>query len=301
MPKLSKLTAIFMSTHTPSQLRTNADLRQLQRTMAAALMQPLTRRDGMPDSTQVDFITPNDRMSGFERLEIYARQYWFRLLDCLYDDYPALRVFLGERRFHKLCRDYLAQHPSTSWTLRNLGSALPAFITDLKARDVARVEWAQTLAFDEALKKPLRIDDLLGADPSTLHLGLQPCVVLLQIEYAVDHFITAMKKVDADVRGSASQAMSEAPTRAKVAKAPKLKREQVHLAVHRHDNTLYFKRLAPESFAMLAALRDGLTLADAIELALAQASSDTDWPAQIRDWFTEFSQLGWFTQSPRKS
>ena len=168
-------------------------------------------------------------------------------------------------------------------------------------RDVARVEWAQTLAFDEALKKPLRIDDLLGADPSNLHLGLQPCVVLLQIDHAVDHFITAMKKVDAEVRGSASQAMSEAPIRTSLAKAPKLKRELVHLAVHRHENTLYFKRLAPESFAMLAALRDGLTLADAIELALAQASPDTDWPAQIRDWFTEFSQLGWFTQFSRKS
>lgn len=290
-----------MSTPTPSRLRTHADLRQLQRTMAAALMQRLTRRDGMRACTQVDFIAPNDRMSGFERLEIYARQYWFRLLDCLHDDYPALRVFLGGRRFHRLCRDYLAQHPSTSWTLRNLGSAFPAFIADLKARDVARVEWAQTLAFDEALKKPLRIDDLLGADPSTLHLGLQPCVVLLQIDHAVDHFIIAMKKSDADVRGSASQAMSEAPTRAKAAKAPKLKRERVHLAVHRHDNQLYFKRLVPEAFVMLAALRDGLTLADAIELALARASPETDWPAKIRDWFAEFSQLGWITRSPRKS
>lgn len=301
MPKPSKPTATCMSTPTPSRLRTNADLRQLQRTMAAALMQPLTRQDGLRASTQVDFITPNDRMSGFERLEIYARQYWFRLLDCLYDDYPALRAFLGERRFHKLCRDYLAQHPSTSWTLRNLGSALPDFITDVKARDVARVEWAQTLAFDEALKRPLRMDDLLGADPSTLHLGLQPCVVLLKIDHAVDHFITAMKKADADVRGSASQAMSAAPARAKLARAPKLNREQVHLAVHRHDNMLYFKRLAPESFAMLEALRDGLTLADAIELALAHASPDTEWAVQIRDWFTEFSQLGWFTQSPRTS
>ncbi|MBL9131755.1 MAG: putative DNA-binding domain-containing protein, partial [Verrucomicrobiaceae bacterium] len=59
--------------------------------MAAALMQPLTRRDGLQKATRADFIAPNDRMSGFERLEIYARQYWFRLLDCLHDDYPALR------------------------------------------------------------------------------------------------------------------------------------------------------------------------------------------------------------------
>ena len=290
-----------MSIRTPSQLRTNADLRQLQRTMAAALMQPLTRQDGLHASTQVDFITPNDRMSGFERLEIYARQYWFRLLDCLYDDYPALRVFLGERRFHKLCRVYIARHPSTSWTLRNLGSELPAFITDIRAREVARVEWAQTLAFDEVLKRPMHMDDLLGADPSALRLGLQPCVVLLQTDHAVDHFISAMKKADADVRGSASQAMSEAPKRASIVKAPRLKRECVHLAVHRHDNQLYFKRLAPESFAMLTALRDGLTLADAIELALGDANPEIDWPAQIRDWFTEFSQLGWFIKSPHKS
>ena len=35
------------------------------------------------------FIKPNDRLSSFERLEIYNCQYWFRVLDCLYDDYPG--------------------------------------------------------------------------------------------------------------------------------------------------------------------------------------------------------------------
>jgi len=292
-----------MNTHTPpSRLRTNADLRHLQRSMAAALMQPLTKRDRLRSGTTADFIAPNDRMSGFERLEIYARQYWFRLLDCLYDDYPALRVFLGERRFHRLCQDYLAQHPSTSWTLRNLGAGLPSFITESRARDIARVEWAQTLAFDEAQKKPLHVDDLLGEDPTTLRLGLQPCVVLLEIDHAVDHFITAMKKTDADVRGSASQAVTEAPVREVTAKAPRLKRERVTLVVHRHDNRLYFKRLAPEAHALLCALKDGAPLAEAIESALAEADPQTDWPAQIRDWFTEFSQLGWLIKpSHRKS
>lgn len=283
-----------MSTHTPPErLRTNADLRELQRRMAATLMQPLTKQDRLRAGTRADYIAPNDRMNGLERLEIYARQYWFRLLDCLYDDYPALRVFLGERRFHQLCRDYLAQHPSTSWTLRNLGAELPAFITEPRARDIARVEWAQTLAFDEVRKKPLHVDDLLGEDPTTLRLGVQPCVVLLQIEHAVDHFITVMKKTDADVRGSASQAVTEAPVREVTVKAPRLKRERVHLVVHRHDNRLYFKRLAPEAHALLCALKDGAPLAEAIEGALSEANPETDWPAQIRDWFSEFSQLGW--------
>ena len=303
MPKHLKPTFICMSMHTPpNRLRTNADLRCLQRSMAAALMQPLTRRDRLRVGTKADFMAPNDRMSGFERLEIYARQYWFRLLDCLYDDYPALRVFLGERRFHRLCQDYLSQHPSTSWTLRNLGSELPSFIAEPRARDIARVEWAQTLAFDEARKKPLHVDDLLGEDPAKLRLGVQPCVVLLEIEHAVDHFITAMKKSDADVRGSASQAVVEAPLRAATTRAPRLKRERVSLVVHRHENQLYFKRLAPEAHALLCALRDGAPLAEAIEGALSEASAETDWSAQIRDWFSEFSQLGWLVKpAPRKS
>jgi len=284
-----------MSTLTHDHNHNAGDLRELQRMMSTALMQPLTRHDGLRHTTCADFIKPNDCMSSIERLEIYAQQYWFRLLDCLYDDYPALRVLLGERRFHRLCRDYLTTHPSTSWTLRNLGSHLPQFMTDPKARDVARVEWAQTLAFDEAFKVPLPVHVLLGADPATLRLGLQPCVILVQIDFAVDHFITAIKKADADVRGSASQAVTQRLARMAPRGRPLLRREQVHLAVHRHDNRLYFKRLAPEAFQLLAALRDGLTLSEALDLALLHAAPDVDWPAQIRGWFAEFTQLGWLT------
>ena len=57
---------------------------------------------------------PNDRLSSFERLEIYNRVYWFRVLDCLYDDYPGLRAIVGERRFLKLATAYLAKYPSAS-------------------------------------------------------------------------------------------------------------------------------------------------------------------------------------------
>ncbi len=76
--------------------------------MAGAIFRPLTPRwrmqNGRADggngrSEAAEFIKPNDRLSSFERLEIYNRQYWFRLLDCLYEDYPGLLAVLGERRF----------------------------------------------------------------------------------------------------------------------------------------------------------------------------------------------------------
>ena len=34
-------------------------------------------------------VKPNDRLTPLERLEIYSRSYWFRVLDCLYDDFPG--------------------------------------------------------------------------------------------------------------------------------------------------------------------------------------------------------------------
>ena len=76
------------------------------------------------------FIKPNDRLTSFDRLEIYNRVYWFRVLDCLYDDYPGLRAVLGERKFMKLITAYLAKYPSASFTLRNLGSRLEKFLRE---------------------------------------------------------------------------------------------------------------------------------------------------------------------------
>ena len=79
-------------------------LLELQRKMAAAVMQPLTHSDGMRrrsgDGRQMrkvaaEFIKPNRRLSSFERLEIYNRQYWFRILDTLAEDFPGLRAVIG--------------------------------------------------------------------------------------------------------------------------------------------------------------------------------------------------------------
>jgi len=41
------------------------------------------------------YIKPNDRLTSFERLEIYNRQYWFRVLGGLAEDFPGLRAVLG--------------------------------------------------------------------------------------------------------------------------------------------------------------------------------------------------------------
>ena len=74
------------------------------------------------------FIAPNSRLSAFERLEIYNRQYWFRVLGALAEDFPALRAVVGGSAFEALSIAYLTAHPSRSFSLRNLGLMLAEWL-----------------------------------------------------------------------------------------------------------------------------------------------------------------------------
>ena len=281
--------------------------------MGAAVFRPLANEDEDMQATWTDgramtevvaeFIKPNDRLTSFERLQIYNRTYWYRVFDCLYDDFPGLRSVLGEKRFHALTRAYLAKHPSTSWTLRNLGSRLVQFIAEEPnwtaprtkiAIDIARFEWAQVLAFDEARREPLKGDDLLGSNPDELKLGLQPYLVLLELDYAVDNYFMAVRDQDDGLRSEASNTPDHAPRRAAVKRIPLPKKHKLWLAVHRCDNDLYFKHLKPEAFLLLTALRSGHTVSAALEAALQDADPGEDWAAQVKDWFENFAALGWF-------
>jgi hypothetical protein len=147
----------------------------LQKRMAAALMRPLVAGDHIDPQAPVDYIKPNDRLTSLERLEIYSRSYWYRLLDSLYEDFPGLRAVLGQRAFERLAKAYLTDRPSASWTMRNLGSRLeewlrrnPAFAGDRLdlALDMIRLEWAHIEAFDEKDKAVLGPEDLLELGPA---------------------------------------------------------------------------------------------------------------------------------------
>jgi hypothetical protein len=299
----------------PRKIASRTQLHELQRVMAAALFRPLTPDWGMQkrwvdgrgmDAVASEFIKPNDRLNSFERLEIYNRQYWFRLLDRLHDDYPGLRAIVGERAFMKLATAYLTRYPSTSYSLRDLGSRLEAFLRDEPqwaapreklALDMVRYEWAQVVAFDGPAKPSISPDDVLDAPPSCLRLNLQPYLSLMELDYAVDDFLLAVKARESEVlRGEASNAMGSGPKTRERRRALRLPAQQrVYLAVHRHHNQIYFKRLEPEAFAILRALGRRETVQTACVSALeASERAETDWPARLKEWFNHWSALGWF-------
>ena len=287
----------------------------MQRLMAQAVMRPLTPAakmnprwlDGtLATNVVARFIKPNDRLTSFERLQLYNRQYWFRLLDCFYEDYPGLRAVLGERKFSRLAQEYFTECPSVSFTMRNLGQFLVRFIESHPklvgpekqlALDMARLEWAHIEAFDNAAETPLTADDMLDANPQTLRLRLQPYLTLLQLNYELDDFLIAVRRGQG-LRHEASNAMENRRKHLPNKLKNFQRSETIYLAVHRHLNSAFYKRLRPDQFAVLSALQQGFPLEAAFAKAVESANSAKFQPKQITKWFQDWSALGWFCHAP---
>ena len=287
-------------------------LAALQRTMARAVMQPLTADERMqrtaPDGKSMRayasrFIKPNDRLTAFERLEIYNRQYWFRVLSSMIEDFPGLRAVLGGRRFEAMSKAYLVDCPSRSFTLRNLGASLEAWLRKQPkwagakhalAVDIARLEWADIEAFDGKAEPALRPEDLRADAGANLRLKLQPYLRLLDLKYPVDDLLLEVRKEDEDT-DFASNAFQERHKRKRVQTVAKLKPGDIFLAVHRVDDSVYFRRIAREEFVILSALRDGKALGRAIEAAFRKSRvPEAEHAGLVGRWFQNWAALGWF-------
>jgi hypothetical protein len=299
-------------------------LLELQRAVARAVMQPLTASQNMqrraPSGGSMNryaarIIKPNDRLTSFERLEIYNKQYWFRVLDSMIDDFPGLRAVLGERRFDAMAKAYLVAHPSRSFTLRNLPSQFVPWLRKNPkwagknrqlALDIARLEWADIEAFDGKAEPPLQQQDLAGsggtnpAASAKLKLTLQPYIRLLDLHYPVDDLLLEVRKDEEDT-DFASNAFTERRKRKRVRAVAKLETSEIFLAVHRIENSVYFRRLGREEFAILSALRDGKALGAAIEFAFRKSALPAaERAAKAREWFATWAALGWFCRPAKK-
>jgi len=291
-------------------------LAKIQKLIWSAISNPLTDKqlmssklaNGKLTTSVTDLLmSPNSRLSGFQRLEIYNRQYWFRLIDCLYDDFPGLRAVVGERRFYDLVVAYLTRYPSDTFALRDLGAKLPHFLQRNQvllgprkraALDVVSFEWAQMIAFDCAALKPITPTMLSGKKLDRLRLTVQPYITLLELNYPFDDFVIALRH-EASQRTEASTKI-HIVTQRKVVTLPKPKR--VYLAVHRFQNALYYKRLDKPAFVLLEALQRGLTLGNACKKALptfpTAHTKNGKATMLIQEWFQSWTQLGWFGVLP---
>jgi hypothetical protein len=136
------------------------------------------------------------------RLEVYAEMYLARLVDALADDYPKLRAALGATEFHALVAGYLRARPPRSFTIRDAGEALAAYLETRDhdappwAADLAKLERARLEVFDGPDAAPMTRDGLacipIEQFPD-VELRLVPSSMIVRVRWTVDDLWSAIE------------------------------------------------------------------------------------------------------------
>lgn len=283
-------------------------LRDLQRQFFTAISSPLPEDSSLlqPQNTAAleqiagELIKPLEKITASERLAIYQRQYWYRLIDSLYEDFPGLRAVLGDDLFYKTVLTYIHRHRSTNPNLRNLGDRLANYVAEFEdipealrsaATEMSQLEWASIEAFDgRAL--PLISPDSIPTAPR-----LQPYISLLKLSYPWDEYLCEVKRGEI-VRTEAASANRRAHENL-TPLAGLSEVEPIFVVVHRFNSRVFYKRVSAAQFSVLKGLRQEFNLEDAITSALdlLTPAESEDIHTCIASWFREWGSLGWLATS----
>jgi len=221
-----------------------------------------------------ELMKPGSNLSSAERLELYHRQYWFRLLDSVAEDFPVLQKIAGEETFWKLIEAYLTALPSNSFTLRHLGGRMADFIAGWDGLDKTRQRWFAALArleyaymeiYEAAEWEPVPPERFMDAE-----LALQPHVILLDLPVPADR-CAEWEDFSPD---------DETP---------------VYLAIWRGESGAHSQcPLEGIEFELLKRLRKrGL-----LESLFAEPTEHEPSPDEVARWFASWQQRKWIALSP---
>jgi hypothetical protein len=220
-------------------------------------------------------VTPGPRMSSRDRLAIYHHAYRARLVECLADDYGALRFALEEEPFEKLAHEYIAEIPSRSFSLNFYGKRMPEFVrsrTEEWARfgaDLAALEWAIVEAIhapDPSAQLAEKLRALAPEDWESVRFSPSPTLTIVRSDFPVNDFFQAFRDEQ----------------------SPKIPSEEKSAtAVYRKGMSIWRRALSQPMEKLLSSILSGEALGEA--LSKADATED-----EVSAWFGEWMSDGYF-------
>lgn len=210
------------------------------------------------DANALDGVIAEGAFSAAERLNIYRNNYSVSFTEALAAVYPVVKRLVGDGFFRYLAARFLVGHPSRSGNIHEFGAELAAFVTDDPAlaelpylTDVARLEWSWHLALHAMDAGVASVEHIAAIEPSLheqLRFQLHPSVSLHQSAYPIA-LIWEANQPDED--GAAD-----------------LGAGGENVVVARVSGQVRVMRLPAADFAMLRAMADGATFADACAAAV---------------------------------
>lgn len=150
-------------------------------------------------------VSPSNTLSSAQRIAIYHTSYFARLLECFKSEYQGLFNALGEELFHHLTWSFLQVHPSTTYTLNELGKLFPDYLESTLREsldgatpdswqifivDMARYERTYTEVYNGGGHEEILSVDMFGLDPLTL----SPSVTTLKLEFPISKCIDQFRE-----------------------------------------------------------------------------------------------------------
>ncbi|TGE22269.1 DUF2063 domain-containing protein [Hymenobacter aquaticus] len=263
-------------------LTDSAGLGAAMRGPAAQTVLPL-----LPQDVE-QLIAPSSRMSGGQRLAVYQRGYFARLLECMAGQFQVLRQALGPELFEDFAREYLSVYPSQTYTLGELGARFPQFLAETRPDrdappaerdswpdfmiDLARLERAAFVAFDAPGAENQPAPKLTTADTA---LRLAPCVTLLAFQFPVNQYYQAV------YQGLEPPLPPAWPS---------------YVVITRRHYQLGLFDVKPLQFRFLQWLQQGRSIEEALTLLATQPDIDHATAAMLwQIWRAKWLEWGFFT------
>jgi hypothetical protein len=200
------------------------------------------------DSEIESHVVGTERVSVETRLGIYGDGYRSRLIEVLESSYPVLANLLGEADFQTLGTKYVASHESSFFSIRYYGHELADFLAAdaqySKApllAELARWEWAMAAAFDAADAEPIDSSAFAQVPPedwAEMRFEWSPSVQVLALEWNVPELWKAVTEDTARPE-------------------PSLNLQPSSWLIWRRELQIYFRPVAAEEAAVIAASRAG--------------------------------------------
>ena len=278
-------------------------LGEFQAAFGQVLLAPLERASGTLrartdayTATLHDEVLPGPRLAAVDRIAVYHRQYWFRLLTALQTDYPLVAHLLGFWEFNGWAARFLSSHPPRCADIQRAGDGFPDFLdsslpaqvaTGSEGLRVPRDALLEAVAIDAAWRAILLAPDVLVLDPVTLEgpgaaqarLERHPAFAIVS-----EHWPLCALRAEL-VHGAGVRTGPLPPRRAEA--TPRL--------LGRLGTRLLTRELEPLHAALLHLLAE-LPLADGLaELeASCPEAERAGLPAKVQGWLSESVRIGYW-------
>lgn len=270
-------------------------LKQLQEWFASRMASPLNEEEGISSSSKAliaeeasQFIAPTDQLTPYERLHIYHRQYWWRLLRHLQEHMPLLVRLLGYEAFNqKIGVPYFTRYPPNHWMLHYLGLRLPLWmrqeyrgINHHPLWEASRIDWAFKHSFFALRKTSLQLPSLITSKSLERLLDkplrLQPHVHLLALQRPWLPYREQLLEQEGDYWIQKG--------------LPLLRKEKSHVVIFRCTSyEVKWKSLTPSAFRFLSKFRKTCSIYQALE----QMDKMDEAAHQLRDWLQTWIGYQW--------